>query len=304
MTRRNMTVMAMAFVMVVSLIPAVALADATGEAPVYLSVGTSLAAGSMADADGNTTFSSNVAYTDQLHRRLVGRLAVGLEHVKLGCPGETADQMGGAVDVFGRPSNCAAIYATGSQLGDAVAVLGSRDVRLVTIDMGANDIFHAQFVCGGDPACIGAAIPDIAGKVAGIVATLRATGYSGPIIGMNYYNPQVANAIGYFSGVPGQADPDVEIAVLSDAVIQGLNGALAAAYGATGASVADVYGAFNAGDFGDDRPENGIPDNVDQVCRLTFMCPRDAETNANIHPNRRGYSTIAKAFMVQVIANS
>ena len=60
--------------------------------------------------------------------------------------------------------------------------------------------------------------------------------------------------------------------------------------------VADVYGRFNAGDFGDDRPANGVPDNVDRLCKLTSMCPDEDGVNANIHPNRRGYRVIAKTF--------
>ena len=65
-------------------------ATAEGSEPtVYLSLGTSLAAGSLADAAGNTTFSSDWSYTDQLHQRLVGRIDADLDHVKLGCAGET-----------------------------------------------------------------------------------------------------------------------------------------------------------------------------------------------------------------------
>jgi hypothetical protein len=81
-----------------------------------------------------------------------------------------------------------------------------------------------------------------------------------------------------------------------DQLTQWFNGALAQAYGATGADVADVYAAFNAGDFEDDKPENGIPDNVDVACKLTLMCPDEPGVNANIHLNRKGYKEVAKTF--------
>lgn len=303
MIRRKIMVMATVSLMVFAVFPGLA---AAGERPgdaVYLSLGTSLAAGSLADSDGNTTASSNVSYTDQLYRRLRGQLAPHLTHVKLGCAGETTDQMGGGLNAFGQPSLCVADYATGSQLGDALATLATREVALITIDIGANDGLQAQIICEGDPVCLGEAIPVIAAKVAGIVATLRGAGYSGLIVGMNYYNSTVTAAIGFYPGLPGPLPPSLELAILSDQLTQAFNGALEAAYAATGAEVADVYQAFNAGDFGDDRPANGIPDNVDRACSLTFLCPSEAGVLSNIHPNKKGYKTIARAFQRVVQAN-
>ena len=49
---------------------------------VYLSLGTSLAAGSMADPAGDTTFSSSRSYTDQLYQRVTGRIGTDLAHVQ------------------------------------------------------------------------------------------------------------------------------------------------------------------------------------------------------------------------------
>ena len=87
-----------------------------------------------------------------------------------------------------------------------MATLATENVVLVTIDLGANDINQAQDLCSNEPdptACIVASIGPIATKVANIVGALRVHGgYAGPIIGMNYYNPQVASAIGFFAGAP------------------------------------------------------------------------------------------------------
>ncbi len=69
--------------------------------------------------------------------------------------------------------------------------------------------------------------------------------------------------------------------------------------------MADVYGAFHAGDFDDDggkhqKKGNGVPDNVDAICKLTTMCPDEPGVIANFHPTKKGYNVIAKAFWVIV----
>jgi len=291
------------FVLLTALLPAGAVATGEGNddfEPVYLSLGTSLAAGSQADEDGFTTFSSQSSYTDQLYQRIKGRFGAKMTHAKLGCPGETTDTMTGGVNFFGDPSQCVDLYATGTQLGDALAAVQTEDVVLITIDMGANDILQAQLECGVDLNCFSAEIATIAGKVVQIVRTLRAGGYEGPILAMNYYNPQVAAAIGFFSGIPGQQTPDPVLAQLSDQLLIGFNGALAQVYGLFDVEVVDIYGRFNSGDFGDDQPPNGIPDNVDVVCDLTSMCPDDPTVRPNIHLNTKGYRVVAKAFLASL----
>lgn len=292
--RRTITALIAAGLFFAYTVPA---ASATPGEGVYLSLGTSLAAGSQADAAGDTTFSSDRSYTDQLHQRLEGRLASRLAHAKLGCPGETTEQLLGGVDKDGDPSNCAVLYDTGSQIGDALATIAGGDVVLVTIDIGANDLFEAQQLCGDDANCLFTQIQTIAGKVAQILTELRSSGYNGPIVAMNYYNPLAAAAIGFINGVAGQQAPNLQFALSSDALVSALNGALTQVYGSFGVPVADVYGAFNAGDFGDDVPKNGEPDNVDVLCKLSYMCPDDETVKANIHLNKHGYRVVAKEFI-------
>ena len=295
--RRTIAILVAIGLSIASMIPAAAATPGEG---VYLSLGTSLAAGSQADGGGETTFSSDGSYTDQLHQRLKGRLVGELAHMKLGCAGETASQLLGGVDKDGNHSNCAAAYETGSQIGDAVATILAENVVLVTIDIGSNDLFDAFEICGQDSTCLAHEIGAIAGQVAEIVATIRGAGYSGPIVAMNYYNPVAAAAIGFFSGVPGRQAPDLALASLSDALVRGLNGALAQTYGLFGVPVADVYQAFNAGDFGDDQPANGTPDNVDVLCKLSYMCPDGDSVKANIHLNQHGYKVVAKQFLERI----
>lgn len=289
--RRLFLVMAVVSAIVAQ--PLAALADPPEEA-VYLSLGTSLAAGTLADSAGEGIDFSDVSYTDQLYQRVKGRIAADLTHVKLGCPGETTDRMLGA-----EVSNCASSYVTGTQLGDALATLAEGNVVLITIDIGANDVTRALDFCGfTNPTCISAEIQRIAGEVAQITGALRVVGgYTGPIVAMNYYNPFVAASIGFFSGVQGQQTPDPNLAFMSGVLAQAFNGALGQAYAATGVHVADVYTAFRAGEFIDQSPMNGTFDNVDVLCKLSYMCPEDSEAKANRHLNAQGYRVVAKTFI-------
>ena len=298
MTRR-MIVVLLSVLLVVAAVPGVAAAEegAGGPTPVYLSLGDSLAAGSLADANGDTTFSSNKSYTDRLYKKIKGRARAGLVHAKLGCDGEKTTDM-----IFGGGSKCS--YGAGTQLAEAVEWLTDPDVHvvLVSIDIGANDINHIAGECSFDPACIVPQVPGIVDNVGAILWTLRGTGYASPIIGMNYYNPNVAASVGFFPGAPGPLAPDPGFAALTDALAQAFNGGLATVYGLFGAQVADVYGAFAAGDFGDDggryqKKGNGVADNADVTCRLTSMCPKDAGVRANIHPTKKGYKVISREFL-------
>lgn len=294
MIKRLILLMAAACVAVAA-VPGLALADDhDGDVEgIYLSLGDSLAAGSLANAAGDTIYPSNKSYTDRLFSKVQGRFGDGITHEKLGCDGEKTTDM-----LTGAETKCA--YATGTQLGDAMAILATGEVVLVTIDIGANDINRAARLCNFEPGCVGAAANDIVTNVVIIMTALRSTGYTGPIVGMNYYNPNVAASIGYFPGAPGPLAPDPAFAVLSDTLAVGFNAGLEWAFGLFGAHVADVYGTFASGDFGDDggkwqKKGNGIPDNADAACRLTYMCPK-GDAKANIHPTKKGYKVMAGAF--------
>jgi lysophospholipase L1-like esterase len=118
----------------------------------------------------------------------------------------------------------------GSQLDYALEVLGEAPrVRLVTLQLGAND----AFICQGTGACstlagVQALAEQVQANLDHILSTLRDEGeYRGRIVVVNYY------ALNY-------ADP-AEVAA-----IQILNQALTAAALDNGAVVADGFGAFQA----------------------------------------------------------
>ncbi len=277
------------------LIPGAALAE---EPPIYLSLGTSLAAGTIADESGANIFFSDVSYTDQLHQRLVELETAdpNTRHVKLGCPGETTMTFvhGGICDAGGPLP----IYSD-PQLDEALTVLATGRVDLVTIDLGANDIIPALpqlLACGGDVGCVYAILDGIAADVAGVVETLHGAAPTVPMVVVNYYNPYVATWSGYFPGVPaGLAEPDPAFAVLSDQMIALFNQLLAARVGALGIPTADVYSAFGSNDFSD-ADGDGVPTNVENVCDWTSMCP-DPGDLPNIHADKKGYKIIAKTIL-------
>ncbi len=274
-------------------------AGATGTAAVsfpahgrsyYLSLGDSLSRGVQPDAGGSDA-ATRQGYPDQLQAAL-RRGTAGLRLVKLGCSGETTATMM-------RGGRCR--YGGGSQLAAADAFLRAHRGRtaLVTIDIGANDPnsctqgFSAPRITAGDLArCLNSQFRATLANLAAILARLRAAGGSAvPVIGMNYYVPELA---GWLDGHQGKL-----IAAVSERLAAAYNQLLAGVYRHYGARVADVFGAFHSADFGAQMrlPGKGIlPRNVAAVCQWTWICaapPRGPDE----HANKAGYAVIARAFL-------
>lgn len=282
MTRKTLAaaITAMMLALIIPLSPGVAAADDS----VYLSLGTSLAAGTIADANGNNILFSSLSYTDQLAAELED-----VEHVKLGCPGET-------VTTFVNGGIC---YTGGrSQLSVAKATLARGGVSLVTIDLGANDVLQAQpdiLACGADQLCVFTILSKIAAGIGGVLDALRTADPNVEIVGMNYYNPNLAAWLGHYPGVPAQQAPDPVTAFQSNALATLGNDLIEAQFTSRGLSIVDVEAAFSGTDFGD-SDKDGIPNNVERICAWTSMCPAADGVSPNIHANRTGYDRIADAF--------
>jgi lysophospholipase L1-like esterase len=251
----------------------------------YLSLGDSLAQGVQPNAAG-TSVETAQGYPDQLYAAL--RPAhPGLRLVKLGCPGETTSTMinGGICR-----------YPDGSQLAAAVAFLRAHrgHVLLVTIDMGANDLED----CGSQPdlievlPCFVTDVPGAVSRLVTIMARLRtAAGSSVRIIGMSYYLPALAQ---WRDGSSGQS-----IAKLIERLETGYNDLLDRVYADHDAKVANVFGAFDTGDFGNKVTLPGIgtvPRNVARICQWTWECTAQPR-GPNQHANKTGYGVIARAFL-------
>jgi lysophospholipase L1-like esterase len=256
-----------------------------GPASYYLALGDSLSQGVQPNAAG-ANVDTQQGYPDQMYAAL-RRGHPALRLVKLGCPGETTGTMinGGICH-----------YPGGSQLAAAVAFLRAHrgHMFLITIDIGANDPED----CGSwaslrtMASCVGTYAPEAVSNLGTIITRLRAAvGMSLRIVGMSYYLPAVAM---WRDGLPGQ-----EIARVSARLTAGYNSLLERVYAESGARVADVFGAFDTADFGDQVTVPGIgtvPRNVARVCQWTWQCAAPPR-GPNQHANEAGYWVIARTFL-------
>jgi lysophospholipase L1-like esterase len=268
--------------------PALAAHRAAVTATYYLSLGDSLAQGVQPSSSG-TDVETNQGYPNQLYTALhLGNPTLKL--VKLGCPGETtATMINGGI--------CS--YSAGAQLAQAAAFLASHKgrVQLVTIDIGANDLNPCLALTNLTDIvkCLQGVFPKIQAHLTTIMDTLTTASGSGPvppIIGMAYYDPELAN---WLKGDPA----DKALAKDSIALAQGFNTLLSTVYTGFGAKVADVFTAFHTTAFNArvTLPAFGsVPKDVGYICMYTWMCAAPP-VGPNIHANVLGYGVIANTFL-------
>jgi lysophospholipase L1-like esterase len=212
-----------------------------------------------------------VGFADDLGERL------HLDLVNASCPGETT---GSFLSSTAPDNGCRGyreqyrlhVVYKPTQLAFATGYLKShRDVRLVTVTLGANDGLLLEKSCDLVPSCILAGLPAVATNMGSILAELRATGYDGAIIITNYYSTDYSDTT-----QPG-------ITELTEA----LDAAIAAPAHAYGAIVADVFTVFKA--VAIDPAFGG------ETCKTGLLNP-DVSTPdmCNIHPARTGHRLIAK----------
>lgn len=161
--------------------------------------------------------------------------ALGMSAVNAACPGETT---GSFLSATAPDNGCHAYRANfplhvgyqGTQLAFATAFIHAHpNTRLVTIELGANDAFLLEKTCNNDPTCIANGLPAVLQGVAANIDTalrdLRAAGFHGLLMVVNYYSLDYADAAG-------------------TAATQALNAAIASHAAADGAVVADAFTAF------------------------------------------------------------
>jgi len=220
-------------------------------------------------------------YADQVYAALHPSRP-GLKLVKLGCPGETTVTMinGGICP-----------YVGGSQLKAADDFLRQHrgQVRLVTLDIGAND----PEACSGQPsfsqlaACAVKGVPSAVTHLRTIVSRLKtAAGPDVRIVGMNYYLPALAE---WRSGLTGRA-----VAWTAEKLAATFNALLDRVYAKAGIKVANVFIAFQTSDFADHG--TNLPRNVSLLCQWTWECAAPPR-GPNQHANQAGYQVIARAFL-------
>ncbi|QMU72825.1 SGNH/GDSL hydrolase family protein [Streptacidiphilus sp. P02-A3a] len=243
----------------------------------YVSLGDSLSVGFQPNVDANTSAS----YPDQLYAKLKKR-DPELVHVSFGCSGETTQTMiSGGI--------CAYPDAA-SQLAAAVKFLdGHRgQVRLVTLDIGANNVDGCAGSTGLDLACAEKGIATVATQLPQITQQLRRAGGSRPrYVGMNYYDPFLA---AWLTGPTGQQEAEQSVTLSTT-----FNAAIQAGLRRSGFELADVSRTFATDDFTHQVSVPGLgqlPVNVAHVCQWTWECT----PYQNIHANTLGYGVIAGVF--------
>jgi lysophospholipase L1-like esterase len=197
------------------------------------------------------------------------------------CPGEAS---GGFISLAGADNGCHPFRSqfplhvsyTSSQLDFATNFLAThRDTRLVTILLGANDTFLLQEACKGAPACIQAGLPQTLATLGlnmnTILRSLRATGFHGVLIVVNYYSLDYTN--------PFQTE-----------LVIALNQTLAAAAQANRAVVADAFTAF--------QTAAATPFAGGKTCKagLLNVNPADpTQATCDVHPSQSGHQLLAEA---------
>jgi lysophospholipase L1-like esterase len=206
-----------------------------------------------------------------------------LKDVNATCPGEAT---GGFLSLTGTDNVCRPYrsafplhvsYST-SQIDYALAYLGSHPrTRLVTLTLGANDFFRFQKDCAVDvtfgtcPLGLGGMLAVMQANLNTILADIRASGYTGLIVGVTYY------AITYDPAGAGGA-----------IALNGPMVAAAAAHGALIASGFDAWAPVAAGAGGDSCAAGLLIALGDGTC--------------DVHPTPLGRDLLASAVVATVAA--
>ncbi|TQN42042.1 GDSL-like lipase/acylhydrolase family protein [Blastococcus colisei] len=245
----------------------------------YLALGDSVPFGFRGGATAEFSDADNfVGYPE-----LVGE-ELSLEVLNAACPGETTESF---LDATAQSNGCQNTLQSDvgyrkaypvhvqydsfdqSQLDFAVDTLTENDdVELVTLQIGANDVFLCQQTTPSrcsDPANLQALAQSVQANVETILSTLRdEAGYDGQVVVVTYYALNYSDAFGAATGA--------------------LVGGIAQIAAASGADVADGYEAFRAqaGEVGGDSTAAGL------------VLPND------VHPTEEGQRLLAEAVLAVV----
>ena len=255
-----------------------------GQRIYYLDVGASVSVGVQPTVQKPKGQRTNEGYANRLVA-LAAAKGVQLRLTQIGCPGESTLTL-----INGR-NPC--YKSVDTQLSDAVAYLKSHHLRdvLITIDMGFNDIVKCLAGEHVNTPCVASQMNQLRRQLPTIPSRLtRAEGPNVTLVGIDHYNPYLADAL---KGHQGAA-----FAASSTVVLTQLNNVLTKDYSSFNIPVAKVALAFATYDRSPlmTAKHGVIPTNVAKVCALTWMCA-SKPYGPNIHPNDSGYQVIANAIM-------
>ena len=252
--------------------------SAAGGSSEYLALGDSIPFGYIAQAGFEYYNPENfVGYPDWTG------IALGLDDANASCPGETT----GSFLSTSAPDNGCRLYRSVTHLhvdyGSATTQMQyainflqqNGNTAVVTLQLGSDDVLLLEIACHGDPTCIANGIKQVYAQAAAnmgtILGNLRATGYNGPIVIVNYYSIDYSN----------QA-----ITLLTS----GLNQAIASPAPLYGAVVADVFSAFKAAA----APAGG------KTCVAGLLNAKANGQNllsCDIHPSQSGHKLITQTVL-------
>jgi lysophospholipase L1-like esterase len=269
MKARLFAVLSAAALLVIAAIPA----SAANEGHSYLALGDSVPFGF--NPLLNPSNASNfIGYPEIVAQRL------NIKDVNATCPGEAT---GGFLSLTGTDNVCRPYRAffplhvayAGTQMAFATAYLRAhRETRLVTLTLGANDIFRFQKDCASGPT-VGTCPLGLAGVLGVMLSNLntiftglRATGYTGLIVAVTYYSLDYSDTSGAVA----------------------LNSPMVAAAGAHGALVASGLNAWAS-------TANG-----GSSCTAGLLIPLGDGT-CDVHPTPLGRDLLAGAVMGAIAAS-
>ena len=240
----------------------------------YLALGDSVVFGFITQAGFEYVNPTNfIGFPDYVGRDL------RLNDVNAACPGETT---GSFLSATATDHGCRAFRSQAplhvsygsTQSSFALSFLAKhKRTRLVTIMLGANDLFLLEEACAGDQTCITNGLPQVLATISANMATIlgeiRASGYKGLIVVENYYSLDYSDAAG-------------------TTLTQLLNQAVSAPAASFGAVVADVFSAFEIAATnpfaGGNTCKAGL---LNASPQNQFLC--------DVHPSQSGQRLIARA---------
>ena len=247
--------------------------------PPYLALGDSIAFGYVGHATpppgGGDPYASQAAFVG--YPSYVGQ-TFGLDLTNAACPGETS----GSFIAASAPDNgCHAYKAVNplhvsypgqSQLQFADAFLKAHtNAQLVTVHTGADDGLVVLEKCGGlaNSACItpqlAPTLSTLAANLTTIVQSLRATGYNGDLVLVNFYALNYANAT-------------------ETKLVKQLNSAIAGVASAQHVTLADAYSAFS----------QAATRSGGDTCATGLLAPgSSALGHCDLHPDALGQQLLA-----------